>query len=63
MPDEVFRFADREVWNYKNTSYKVTFNFAKSGTIFDPDNFVLIRDKKYADTWYSVIDLWRNARF
>jgi GWxTD domain-containing protein len=63
LPDEVFRFADREVWNYKNASYRVTFNFAKSPTIFDPENFVLIRQKKYQETWYEVIDLWRNARF
>jgi GWxTD domain-containing protein len=63
LPEEVHKTADREVWTYKNADFKVTFSFAKSGTIFDPDNFVLIRDKKYQDTWYSVIDLWRNARF
>jgi GWxTD domain-containing protein len=63
LPDEVFKFSDREVWNYKNASYKITFNFAKSPTIFGPDNFVLIRQKKYQNTWYEVIDLWRNARF
>jgi GWxTD domain-containing protein len=63
LPDEVFKFADREVWNYKSSSYKITLTFAKSGTIFDPDNFVLIRHRKYQDTWYEVIDLWRNARF
>lgn len=63
LPDEVFRFSDREVWNYNNASYKITFNFAKSPTIFDPDNFVLIRQRKFQDTWYEVIDLWRNARF
>lgn len=63
LPDEAHKTADREVWTYKSTNFKVTFSFAKSGTIFDPDNFVLIRDKKYQDTWYSVIDLWRNARF
>jgi GWxTD domain-containing protein len=63
LPDEVYKFADREVWNYKNALYKATFNFAESSTVFDPDNFVLIRDKKYQDAWYEVIDLWRNARF
>ena len=63
LPDEVQKTADREVWTYKNADFRVVFAFAKSGTIFDPDNFVLIRDKKYQDTWYSVIDLWRNARF
>jgi GWxTD domain-containing protein len=63
QPDEVYRFADREVWNYKNSSYKISFNFVKSTTIFDPDNYVLIRERKFQETWYEVIDLWRNARF
>lgn len=62
-PDEVYKFIDREVWAYKNTSYKVTFDFVRSGTLFDPDNYVLLRDKKYRETWYRVIDLWRNVRF
>jgi GWxTD domain-containing protein len=62
-PEEVFRFADREVWNYKNDRFNIRFTFVRSSSLFDPDNFVLIRDKKYEDSWYEVIDLWRNARF
>ncbi len=62
LPDEVYAFTDREVWTYKK-QFDISFNFTKSSTIFDPDNFVLIRDKKYTETWYEVIDLWRNARF
>jgi GWxTD domain-containing protein len=61
-PEQVLKFNDREVWTYK-TSYDVTFNFAKASSIFDPDNYVLIRDKKYQQLWYEVIDLWRDARF
>jgi GWxTD domain-containing protein len=63
MPDEVFKFTDREVWSYKYNMYKITFDFVKSSTLFDPENFVLVRDKKFQETWYEVIDLWRNARF
>ena len=63
LPDQVYRFTDREVWTYKNSSYKITFDFVKSSTLFDPDNFVLVREKKFQETWYEVIDLWRNARF
>jgi hypothetical protein len=59
----VYRFTDREVWTYKNSMYKVTFDFVKSSTLFDPENFVLVRDKKTQETWYEVVDLWRNARF
>jgi len=63
LPDEIFRFSDREVWHFDNKNAKATFNFARSSTIFDPDNYVLIRDKKFQETWYEKIDLWRNARF
>ncbi|HEY9045337.1 MAG TPA: GWxTD domain-containing protein [Ohtaekwangia sp.] len=63
LPDEVYKFADRETWNYKNSGFKVSFDFVKSPTLFDPDNYVMIRDKKFTQTWYEVIDLWRNARF
>jgi GWxTD domain-containing protein len=62
-PEEVYKFNDREVWSYNTPEFKVTFNFAKAGNIFAPDNYVLIRDKKYQTTWYEVIDLWRKVRF
>jgi GWxTD domain-containing protein len=61
-PDEVLKFSDREVWNYSSDA-KLSFDFAKSATIFDPTNYVLIRNKKYKETWYEAIDLRRNARF
>jgi GWxTD domain-containing protein len=63
LPDELYKFTDREVWTYKNDLYKVTFDFVRSPTLFDPDNYVLVRNKKFQDTWYQVIDLWRSARF
>lgn len=62
-PGEVYKFNDREVWNYKNDQFDIRFTFSKSSSLFDPDNYVLIREKKYEQTWYEVIDLWRNARF
>lgn len=63
LPDQVYKFTDREVWTYKNNMYKITFDFVKSSTLFDPENYVLVREKKFQETWYEVIDLWRNARF
>ena len=63
LPDQVYKFTDREVWSYKNTMFKITFEFVRSSTLFDPDNFVLVREKKFQETWYEVVDLWRNARF
>jgi GWxTD domain-containing protein len=62
-PDEVHRSADREVWNYKQQEYKAEFAFVRSPSLFDPHNLVLVRNRKYKDLWYEVIDLWRNARF
>lgn len=62
LPDEVFKFSDREVWNY-STGQHVSFTFIKSSSVFDPDNYVLLRDKKYQQAWYETIDLWRSSRF
>jgi len=63
LPDEVYKFSDREVWTYDNEAFDITFDFTRASTIFDPDNYVLIRERRYQTTWYEVIDLWRNARF
>lgn len=63
VPDQVLKFADREVWNYKNETFNISFDFVKSSSLFDPENYVLIRNKKFQQVWYEVIDLWRNARF
>ena len=63
IPDEVYLFDDREVWEYKNENIKERFQFVKSATIFDPENFVLIRQKSFTNYWYLMIDLWRKARF
>ncbi len=63
QPSEVYRLGDREIWNYKNESYKLSLEFVKSPSLFDPDNYVLIRSKKYEQAWYEVVDLWRNSRY
>jgi GWxTD domain-containing protein len=63
IPDEVYLFEDREVWEYKNEILKERFQFVKSATIFDPENYVLIREKGFTNDWYNMIDLWRKARF
>ncbi|HYF68993.1 MAG TPA: GWxTD domain-containing protein [Ohtaekwangia sp.] len=63
VPDQVFKTMEREIWYYKNSAYKITLEFAKSPTLFDPENYVLLREKKFEYTLYQVIDLLRNARF
>jgi GWxTD domain-containing protein len=61
QPDEVSKNTGNEIWEYKNLSTK--FTFVKSGSVYDPENYVLLRDKKFTDTWLSVVDLWRKGRF
>lgn len=63
LPDELYKFSDREVWTFNSENLKETFTFVKSSTIFDADNYVLIRQKKFQEVWYEKVDLWRNARF
>ncbi len=64
LPNAVYKFSDREVWEYENPlATKISFTFVRSSSIFDPDNFVLVRKKSYLDTWLQVVDLIRSARF
>lgn len=61
LPDNVTYTGSTEVWAYRN--YDIRFTFVKSGSIYSPDNFILVRNKRFAETWYGTIDLWRKARF
>ncbi len=63
LPDEVKMTGEREIWTYVNNYGKVQFDFFRAGSIFDPENYVLQRDRKFGDSWYLYIDLWRKARF
>lgn len=62
-PEEVYLLGNREIWEYNNASFKGRFIFTRSATLFDPQNYVLIRDGSLRDKWYSMVDLWRKARF
>lgn len=61
MPDEVSKNDGTEVWFYKST--RTSFTFVKSGSVYDPDNYVLVRDKRFMETWFSKVDLLRKSRF
>jgi GWxTD domain-containing protein len=60
MPDEVNRNGQFEVWNYKSFNMKLTFD--KTGSVYDPDYFVLERKNRFAEAWYYTIDMWRKAQ-
>ena len=61
VPDEVIKNGLNETWNYK--SNKQSFSFVKTGSVYDPDYFVLIRERRYTESWYTTVDLWRKSRF
>jgi GWxTD domain-containing protein len=61
VPDELGKNGGNEVWNYKALGAR--FTFVKSGSVYDPDNYVLLRDKRFTEAWFSTIDLWRKSRF
>jgi GWxTD domain-containing protein len=60
LPDEVNRNGQFEVWTYKSMNIK--FTFRKTGSVYDPDYFVLERNKRLAETWYYTIDMWRKSQ-
>src|SRR6478609_1146118 len=57
QPDEVIKTGQNETWNYK--SPKQSFTFVKTGSVYDPDYFVLVRERRFTETWFNTIDLWR----
>jgi GWxTD domain-containing protein len=60
-PDEVIKTAQNETWNYAGS--KLSFSFVKTGSVYDPDYYVLVREKRFTESWFSTIDLWRKSRF
>jgi GWxTD domain-containing protein len=61
LPDEVNRTGPNEVWYYK--TYKERFTFVKNGSVYDPNNYILVRSSKLAELWFNTVDLWRKSRF
>ncbi len=61
VPDELGKNQGNEVWSYKSAN--VRFTFVKSGSVYDPENFILLRDKRFNEPWFSTVDLWRKSRF
>jgi GWxTD domain-containing protein len=60
LPEEVNRNGQYEVWTYKSINAK--FTFVRTGSVFDPDYYVLERNKRFSETWYYTIDMWRKSR-
>jgi len=60
LPDEVNRNGQFEVWTYKAMNIK--FTFYRTGSVYDPDYYVLERNKRFSETWYYTIDMWRKSQ-
>ena len=61
-PNVVQFYPDREVWTYKRLN-QIKFEFFKSSSIFDPENFILKRDEKYQTDWFLAIEVIRKGGF
>jgi GWxTD domain-containing protein len=57
-PDEVSRAGSSEIWSYKKS--KARFQFERSASIYDPDNYVLQRENRFMESWYYTVDMWRK---
>jgi len=64
-PNELIKTDTDETWVYvsNNRLPQVKFRFIKTDIIFSSSHYTLIRDKKYDDIWFKVIDFWRKSRF
>ena len=62
-PEEVYRTDGREEWHYNKPSgaTDVTFIFMKRRTIFDENNYELVRYSGYSQPWYSQVEQWRKG--
>ncbi len=61
LPDEVSRTGQNEIWYYKN--FKERYTFVKSGSVYDPNNYILLRSSKFTESWFNTVDSWRKSRF
>ncbi len=61
LPDEVSKTGLKEIWYYRTS--KARFTFVRTGSVYDPNHFTLIRDNNFTEVWFSTIDLWRKSRY
>jgi GWxTD domain-containing protein len=61
LPEEVSRNDNNEIWYYKN--FQTRFTFVRAGSVYNPNNYVLLRDKRFTERWFNTIDLWRKSRY
>ncbi|MEM6522524.1 MAG: GWxTD domain-containing protein [Bacteroidota bacterium] len=64
-PDRVIKGADKETWYYNATSISqsIDFDFIRVNSIFSNNHYVLIRDRRYSNSWYQAINNLRKVRY
>lgn len=62
-PDIIEKISNKEVWIYKADRRlpQRKYEFIKTSTVFSPNHYVLIREKKHASSWFEAIDLIRKG--
>jgi GWxTD domain-containing protein len=58
-PDVVNKIQSQEQWIYRGYGTEIKFTFMKRNNQFTTSHYDLIRDVKYTDAWYQMIERWR----
>lgn len=63
-PDIVYKNISSENWNYNKTAAEPTINFifVKTGNIFSDNDYELMRDGNYENSWNIAVHKWRHGR-
>lgn len=61
-PEKVFKFKDREVWDYGYDSpYNgLQFDFTREENSFSNNDFRLLRQPHYEASWQGIVENWRT---
>lgn len=64
-PHSIEKSGNKEVWNYQDGRHlpKRRYQFIKTSTLFSPAHYVLIRERKHAESWFKAVNLIRNGIF
>ena len=61
-PDQIYNEADSEVWEYgEDADYNdLKFEFVIHQTKLNSQDYILLRDKAYKDSWFRLVKNWRE---
>jgi GWxTD domain-containing protein len=58
-PTQVTKLQGQEQWTYRDYGSEIKFTFIKRNNQFTTAHYELIRNVKYHDVWYEMIEKWR----